>query len=205
VTVFLVPDVSRPDVLSEDSEESDGTLVESAFVAAPVPEPGTLAAIRAQLNKRRLVASEVFILAPRYRPIETNAANRVKLSEKIKLGLRRFLDPLIGGDSGEGWPFGEPLRPSALLREAQRALENEGSVTEVSVKLLDSLLSDGQQKNQDPCHPSNVIACTATKEDPRQGKSENCKDLPIGAHELVELREAAVNFSRPMDSPGGLR
>lgn len=211
VTVFLVPDVSRPDVLSEDSEESDGTLVESAFVAAPVPDPGALAAIRAQLNKRRLVASEVFILAPRYRPIaitvsvETNAADRVKLSEKIKLGLRRFLDPLIGGDTGEGWPFGEPLRPSALLREAQRALENEGSVTEVSVKLLDSPPSDGEQKNQDPCHPSNVIACTATKEDPRQGKSENCKDLPIGAHELVELREAAVNFSRPMDSPGGLR
>jgi hypothetical protein len=211
VTVFLVPDVPRPDLLSEESEEFDGTLVESAFVAAPIPDPGALAAIRTELSKKRLVASEVFVSAPRYRPVavtvsvETDAAERLKLSAKIKLGLRRFLDPLIGGDLGEGWPFGEPLRPSAFLREAQHALGNDGKVTEVSVMLLDSSPSYDQQKNQDPCNPSNVIPCTATEEAPQQPKSESCNDVPIGAHELVELHQAAVSFSRPKESPGGLR
>jgi predicted phage baseplate assembly protein len=211
VTVFVVPDVPRPDVLSEDSEESDGMLVESAFVAAPVPDPGALAAIRMRLNERRLVASEVFVSAPRYRPIalavsvETDAADRVKLGEKIKLRLRSFLDPLIGGDEAEGWPFGEPLRPSTILRQAQRALGNEGNVMEVSIRLLDDPARHLLQENQDSCDVNNVIPCTATKETPQQARGESCYDVDIGPHDLVELRQVILNFSRPRDNPGGLR
>ena len=52
VTLFVVPDAPRPDQLSEDSEEFDEKLVESAFVAAPVPDPGALAAVRARLGER---------------------------------------------------------------------------------------------------------------------------------------------------------
>jgi hypothetical protein len=147
VTVFIVPDVSRPDVLGESFDES---IAESAFVAAPVPDEGALAAVRQKLDEARLVGTEVFVLPPLYRNvkltlvIESNAANRVELSSRIKLRLRRFFDPLIGGDDGNGrdegtgWPFGEPVRPSAILRETQGELGKDGTLLNVFIDLTDA-------------------------------------------------------------------
>ena len=54
VTVFLVPDVSRPDVLDDNFDE---TLIESAFVAAPVPDEGAWSGTKA-LDRARLAGTE---------------------------------------------------------------------------------------------------------------------------------------------------
>src|SRR5262249_24894002 len=43
---------------------------------------------------------------------------------RIDVALRRFLDPLEGGDNHDGWPFGDPIRPSVLMREAVPALDD---------------------------------------------------------------------------------
>jgi predicted phage baseplate assembly protein len=165
VTVFLVPDAPREDV------ETD--WLETAFVAAPVADPGALEAVRARLGMARLVASEVFVRTPRYRPValtvtvEGDPADPSRIREQIRERLQDFLDPLIGGDKKMGWPFGEPLRPSALLREAQRALDETAGVIAVSIKLLDT--SDAE---------------------------EDCSDVAIGEHELVTLREVRVQLRR---------
>ena len=75
--------------------------------------------------------------------------------------MRRFLDPLTGGDQQDGWPFGAPVRPSALLRVAQQAAGHDGDVSRVAIAL---------------------DAGTAW---------EDCRDVAIRPHELVTLAEPA--------------
>lgn len=171
VTVYVVPDAPRDEYEDEDC----------AFVAAPVPDPGALAAARARLGRARLVAGEVFVLPPAYREVALavelsgDPADPSALRASVTSHLRRFLDPLAGGVNKDGWPFGEPLRPSALLREAQRAAGEDASVTAVRIGL------DGAAPEED------------------------CKDVAIRSHELVVLRDVSVRLRRTAAGQGGLR
>lgn len=173
VTVFIVPYAPREDI--------DETWVENAFVPAPMPDPGALAAVQARLESARLVSSEVFVRAPRYRPItltadvEADSLDPAILKQRIEKGLTTFLDPLVGGDEGLGWPFGEPVRPSALLREIQKALGHDGEAMGVAIRLLDT------------------------------DQGSDCIDVKIGPHDLVELKAFSARFSRPSIRQGGLR
>ena len=173
VTVFVVPEVPR--------EDADPELRESAFVAAPAPDPGALAAVRARLDAARLLTTEVFVAAPRYRAVSLRVEVAVDpldpaaLERRLEEHLRRFLDPLTGGDEGDGWPFGEPLRPSALLREAQEALGRDGEVVRIVIGL------DGEEP------------------------SEDCKDVAIGEHELAVLAGLRMDLRRAAPTRGGLR
>lgn len=173
VTVFVIPEVPR--------EQEDPELQESAFVAAPLPDPGALAAVRARLDAARLVTTEIFVATPRYRAVslrvgvEADPLDPAALERRLEERLRRFLDSLTGGGEGMGWPFGEPLRPSALLREAQEALAHDGEVSRVVIGL------DGEEP------------------------SEDCKDVAIGEHELVHLADLRIELRRATPGRGGLR
>jgi predicted phage baseplate assembly protein len=174
VTVFIVPDAPR--------EEVDEDWVESALVSAPQPDPGAQAAVLVRLNEARLVTTEVLVRGPRYRPValtvtvEGDPADPMELRRQIHKHLQDFLDPIIGGDDKEGWPFGEPLRPFVLLREAQRALDDSGAAVGVSIRLLDTELA-----------------------------AESCSDVKVGPHDLMELKEITIQFNRKVASSGGLR
>jgi len=54
---------------------------------------------------------------------------------RIVDALRRHLDALEGGSEGEGWPFGDPVRPSALAGVVQRTIGPEATVTRFSAAL----------------------------------------------------------------------
>ncbi|MFD5748760.1 putative baseplate assembly protein [Streptomyces sp. NPDC127033] len=129
VTVHLVPSVPRDDFARED------------FVVAPRPDPGTLSAVSARLACGRLLTSEVFVRAPAYREVTLRVdlsgdpADRARVSTVVTTALRRYLDPLVGGAEQDGWPFGEALRPSALLRAAQLALGDLADVAAVAIGL----------------------------------------------------------------------
>lgn len=236
MTVFLVPDVSRPDVLDDNFDE---TLIESAFVAAPVPDEGALAMVRNALDRARLAGTEVIVMAPYYREvklslvIESNAVDRLDLSRRIKRQLYRFFDPLIGGDDGDGWPFGEPVRPSAILREAQRALGDLGTVLQIFISLpggpvpdhqieslTDGVFSDCSMLQKDSAEgqlPYSTSALGSREEaafrycNPdaiREGvlvPEPTCADVEIGAHRLVKLLPIELHFQRALESQGGLR
>jgi predicted phage baseplate assembly protein len=172
-TVFVVPEAPR--------EEIDEAYVESAFVPAPQPDPGSLAVVRARFDRARLLGSELFVSGPRYRKVtiklevDAGAADQQSANQRIKSQLKTFLDPLTGGDQGDGWPFGEPLRPSALMRQAQRALGDDGVVSAVNIYL------EGR---------------------PPQS---SCDDVPIGPHDLVSLQDIVVELNQSTQSQGGLR
>lgn len=163
VTVHIVPSVPRADFASPD------------FVAAPKPDPGTLRAVAARLADARLLTAEVFVREPAYRTTKLRVdlsgqpADRTRVSTVVSSALRQFLDPLVGGD-GTGWPFGEDLRPSALLRAAQQALGDLADVSAVAIGV------DGAEPG------------------------EACVDVPLRAGELpmvVEIRTRVVPEVEP--------
>jgi len=168
VTVHIVPAAPRDDLGRED------------LVAAPLPDPGTLCAVAARLEQARLLTSEVFVRAPRYREVALRVdlsgdpADRTRVATAVTAALRRFLDPLVGGDDQDGWPFGQPLRPSALLRAAQRALGDLADLAAVAIGL------DGA----DP--------------------DEACDEVPLGAGELPVLRTVRTRIVPAVEPGEGL-
>jgi predicted phage baseplate assembly protein len=174
VTVFVVPYAPRV--------ENDGDWASEVFVAAPVPDQGALQAAQTRLCTAKLIGGEVFVAAPEYRAVwlTVTIAADAPLSQSVRQGiisaLQTFLDPLVGGDAGEGWPFGDPVRPSALLRVAQAQVGTLGDVQSVAVR-IDSASAAGQA----------------------------CKDVPIRAHELVNLRHVDLMTQRRAAMSGGLR
>jgi hypothetical protein len=173
VTVFVVPYAPRVQI--------DGDWAKDAFVAAPQPDPGALQAARVRVNDGRLIGVDVFVCGPIYRSlwfalvIAVDAVPSTALREAIITGLRNYLDPLVGGDHNEGWPFGNPLRPTALLRVAQNVVGTAGDVQSVSVRL------DGMTT------------------------AESCQDVPIRAHELVRLVHVDLRTHQRLAQSGGLR
>ena len=168
VTVHIVPSAPRDDFTRPD------------FVAAPEPDPGILRAVCARLSQARLLTAEVFTRAPAYRVVRLRVdlsgspADRARVSSVVGLALRTYLDPLVGGDEGLGWPFGESLRPSALLRAAQRALGDLADVAAVAIGL-------------DDAEPS-----------------ESCQDMALRAGELPALAELRTRVVPAVEPGEGL-
>ena len=160
VSVYVVPAAPR----------GDADWDRPGFVPAPRPDPGLLSQVRATLGAARLLGGELFIREPRYRAarlqVEVAGAPRdpAAVRRRIRDALRRYLDPLAGGEEKAGWPFGAPLRPSALLRVAQQAAGHDGDVRTISIALDD----------------------TASWED--------CRDVAIRPQELVALGDVRVRF-----------
>ncbi|OMI36487.1 baseplate J/gp47 family protein [Streptomyces sparsogenes] len=168
VTVHIVPAAPRDDLDRED------------FAAAPLPDPGMLCAVAARLEQARLLTSEVFVRPPRYREVALGVAlsgdpaDRARVSAQVTAALRRFLDPLVGGEDQDGWPFGQPLRPSALLRAAQRALGDLADVAAVAIGL------DGAEAD------------------------EECDEVPLGAGALPVLRTVRTRIVPAVEPGEGL-
>jgi hypothetical protein len=150
------------------------------WVIAPTPDPGMLCEVADRLAKARLLTAEVFVRAPAYRVVRLRVdlsgrpADRAQVSTVVSEALRRYLDPLVGGDDGTGWPFGGALRPSALLRAAQQALGDLADVSGVAIGL------DGAPPD------------------------ETCRDLPLRAGELPEVLEVLTRIVPAVEPGEGL-
>jgi predicted phage baseplate assembly protein len=171
VSVTIVPDVPR----------QDGWLNGPRRVDRPQPDPGMLAAVRTTLDNARLLTSEVYVAGPVYRAIEVEVAlsgaphDPSASSAMLTDGLALFLDPLVGGSEGAGWPFGHPVRPSELAHRLQQLAGDDAVVERVLVRLTGS-----------------------------DAGFEECADLPIGPAELVALGSLRLRWSLPSNPAGGL-
>lgn len=98
---------------------------------APLPDAPLLRAVCAQLDARRLVTTELYVVAPVYRPVAVSVALQVKdgygieaVRRWVELVLRQYLAPLPPyGPAGQGWPLGRRVHGPEL--EAA-ALQVEG-------------------------------------------------------------------------------
>ena len=127
---------------------------------APVPDRYLLASVCAWLDARRLVTTELYVVAPTYREVAVSVALAVKpgygteaVRRWVELLIRQYLAPLPPyGPAGEGWPLGRrvhgpELEAAALQVEGVEYLEGltlaervpgtlawSGAVTTVTLK-----------------------------------------------------------------------
>jgi hypothetical protein len=101
-------------------------IVPAGREAYPRPQPtaGLLWLVKTYLEKRRLVATRVHVVAPRYLRVTVRLTLVVKpdaltleeddVRRQAEQAVRRFLHPLTGGPEGAGWPFGRNVYVSEL-------------------------------------------------------------------------------------------
>ncbi|CAL9604637.1 putative baseplate assembly protein [Streptomyces sp. enrichment culture] len=90
----------------------------------PVPTAATLRAVADHLGREAAPAGVTVVAAPAtYRRVAVEAwvvldpdRDRAAVLAAARDAVRLHLDPLRGGDDGEGWPFGGALRHAALVR-----------------------------------------------------------------------------------------
>jgi predicted phage baseplate assembly protein len=125
VSVIVVPNVAAP---------------------APMPSPGLLRTVCAYLDQRRLVGTELYVIAPTYVPVTIALqvlaqpdADTAAVEQAVDSALTGYLDPLAGGSvdpatPGTGWPFGGPIHFVNILRVASQ-VANVIRVADVTITL----------------------------------------------------------------------
>jgi predicted phage baseplate assembly protein len=158
VTVVVVPRVTTP-----------------APNTPPTPSPGLLRTVCAYLDQRRLIATELFVVAPTYVPVSISLqvlarpdADTGAVQTSVENAITGYLDPLAGGslDSatpGTGWPFGGTIWFVNLLRIATQDADVL-SVAGVTIT-LDGVVAPG------------------------------CADVPIPAGALLNVRSVSATVT----------
>jgi hypothetical protein len=119
VTVVIVPESDAPN---------------------PTPSDATIRTVCAYLNERRLLTTELFVVAPTYNKVEIHAAlvagNQADLGQVQTDAIDAMISyfhPLRGGEDGRGWPFGGAIYFSRVF---QRLLQGAGVQRVESVVIL---------------------------------------------------------------------
>jgi predicted phage baseplate assembly protein len=88
----------------------------------PQPSPGLLRAVRRYLDRRRVVCTRVVVVGPRYLKLGVRctlapapSVHPERLIADVRAALDGYLDPLVGGADGHGWPFGRGIHRAELL------------------------------------------------------------------------------------------
>lgn len=89
----------------------------------PIPTPGLLRAVSAYLRPRRVIGTRVEVVGATYLDVTVQASvqsdtgtNKNNLQQAIIAAINTFLDPLIGGPDGTGWPFGRDVYRSEIMK-----------------------------------------------------------------------------------------
>lgn len=142
--------------------------LDPAIEPEPMPVPSFLREVCKQLDRYRLVTTEIYVVPPQYMRIcKMNVSvlpaagyTRSQLQQLIGQRLAQYLHPLIGGEDGTGYPFGADVHISDLQALITRV---EG------VERVDTISADFSRTK------TNV---KNTKDDPRQGRLVPCPVAP---------------------------
>jgi phage-related baseplate assembly protein len=100
------------------------TVVIVPGCANPLPEPGPdmLRAVERYLDRRRALTTELHVIGPSFITVAVRAtlhagieADGRGLITAAQSRLNTFLDPLLGGAAGQGWPFGRDVYQSEVM------------------------------------------------------------------------------------------
>jgi hypothetical protein len=87
----------------------------------PVPGEGFLRTVRSHLERYRLIAADLYVIAPGYVKISVHCqvhlykkSSPLEMKKRVLEALAGFLDPLKGGPGKNGWTFGRPVFPSEI-------------------------------------------------------------------------------------------
>jgi len=112
----------------------------------PLPSEGTLKLVGQWLNQHRLITTELYVAAPKYREVEIEArviaqptANSGQVAEALQKMLLDYFHPLRGGPNGTGWDFGA----SISFAETYRRILNTPGVARLEAGAVTTYV-DGQ-------------------------------------------------------------
>jgi predicted phage baseplate assembly protein len=108
---------------------------------APTPDERTLRAVAEYLAGRVAPAGvEVVAGAPFYHKVRAEigvvidpAADQGDTVRRLTRALNTYIDPIVGGEDGEGWPFGGTLRYSPLLRRLVTGVDGVRAITRLTL------------------------------------------------------------------------
>lgn len=90
---------------------------------SPQPTSELLAIVRAYLERRRVIGTHLLVVGPQYLTVTVQAqvqlwegSDPTRVRQDILQRLNTFLDPLVGGPDGSGWPFGRDVYRSEILQ-----------------------------------------------------------------------------------------
>jgi len=90
--------------------------------ARPEPSPALLCAVARHLERRRTLTTELHVVGPCYTAVSVRArlhpvagADGPGLARDARATLERFLDPLLGGPDGKGWPIGRDVYRAEVM------------------------------------------------------------------------------------------
>lgn len=111
------------------------------------------------LDERRLLGVQVQLHEPEYtgvvvrtqvaiEPAYDHPSTQEEILRTLRVALYRYLNPLIGGQEGNGWSFGRPVYPSDIVA----LLQQTPGVRYLGAVLLFSIRKQGQTwtRQQDP-------------------------------------------------------
>lgn len=110
-------------------------------VGPPVPDEDSLRAVAAYLSEQVATTGvEVVAAAPRYHRVGVEAsididpaADTGAVVRACLLELDHYLHPLTGGDDGAGWPFGQAIRNTVLVRRLLARVAGLRAVTRLNL------------------------------------------------------------------------
>jgi predicted phage baseplate assembly protein len=137
----------------------------------PIPSAETIALVGNWLNQHRIITTELFVAAPRYRRVKIEAAIKVlpqadsgQVQKALNDMLLAYFHPLTGG-SGSGWDFGGKIYFAETFR---RILDTPGV----------ALVESGSMKTYVDDEPGST-----------------CTDIVLAEDELVYSVEHTLNVS----------
>ncbi len=141
VSLLLVPQAALGQL------QADQGIVPDRFALTPELEQQVLA----YLNERKLLGTQIRCRAPDYvgvavqtevalEPAYNNPDARREILAQLRATLYRFLNPLTGGNDGQGWPFGRPVYPSDIVARFQQVpgIRYLGAVQLFALRYTDS-------------------------------------------------------------------
>jgi predicted phage baseplate assembly protein len=137
-------------------------IPESLDDPKPMPNEETLKLVAQWLDQHKLITTEVFAAAPKYRRVEIEARVKARptalsgqVAEELKKMLLNYFHPLRGGKDGIGWEFGGTISFS----EVYRRILNTPGVAQVEGSAVTIFVDDQ--------------------------RTPPCQDIPINKDELV--------------------
>ncbi len=117
----------------------------------PIPTQGTLQLVANWLDKHRLLTTELYVAAPRYREVRIEVhviaeptVDLGQVEKGVRDGLRAYFHPLKGGLDGKGWEFGGTIDFS----ETYRHILNVAGVQRIDTASMKTFVD---QQLQAPC------------------------------------------------------
>jgi predicted phage baseplate assembly protein len=90
------------------------------------PPPELLESVREYLDDRRILGTQLVVDGPAYVGVSVEASilvqrhrNGDEVRAQVASRIREYLDPLLGGPDGSGWPFGRDLYLSEMQSVVQ--------------------------------------------------------------------------------------